>query len=318
MPEIPFAVLWEIPKNRLMPLKDSLKGYLESTSVSNIHGFQYSFCIFPNGDNDARRGKTYIFLKLDLGKLKKVKAECTFTVKSANCLRPYGCTYEQSVGRGAEICSTNDFFDPQKKFIVDEKLIVKCDGTFEVETGVPRQQKWDGVALGDRLWWKNDSKDITIVADGKEIKAHKIILPSHFCSKKQEIIENKSNKESNEIKIPNFSFKIVETAVRLIYECNFYTCLTLEELMSLFRFFDQYCIHDLKEKVESVLINKISAANVCRLTNFSISATSDKLEERCTEFLMIAFASKTPLSNANELDNDVIMTVLQNSLYSVV
>uniref|UniRef100_A0A914QZM4 BTB domain-containing protein n=1 Tax=Panagrolaimus davidi TaxID=227884 RepID=A0A914QZM4_9BILA len=335
MPEVPFAVKWEIPENRLLPLKDLVNGHLESASVSNIHGFHYRLRIYPNGDNDARRGQTWIYLELDLGKLNKVQANYTFTVKSANYSKHCRSIYEKSGGWGGVICSAKDFFDPQKKFIADGKLTVKCDGIFEVKAEfdfLKQIQNWDGGVLGDKLWWNNDSKDITIVADGmsREISrflraAHKNTLASTsqffyetLCLKKQEIIENKSNYESNEVKIPNFSFKIVETAVKLLYECNFVTYLTLEELMSLLRFFNEYGFPGLKEKVESVLIKKISAANVCRLTNCSILTESLKLKEKCVEFLMVAFASKTPLSNANELDIGVIITVLQNSLYSVV
>uniref|UniRef100_A0A914Q2G3 MATH domain-containing protein n=1 Tax=Panagrolaimus davidi TaxID=227884 RepID=A0A914Q2G3_9BILA len=181
MPEIPFTVKWEIPENRLLPLKDSVNGNLASNFVSNIHGFQYYLRIYPNEKRTNADGRiTSIYLNLDLGKLKKVEAKYTFTVKSANYSRFHRWIYETSEGRGGEFCSTKDFFDPQKKFIVDGKMTVKCDGIFEVETEdttsvVSEQQKWDGGALGDKLWGNNDSKDITIVADGKEIKVNSFL-----------------------------------------------------------------------------------------------------------------------------------------------
>uniref|UniRef100_A0A914R034 BTB domain-containing protein n=1 Tax=Panagrolaimus davidi TaxID=227884 RepID=A0A914R034_9BILA len=122
----------------------------------------------------------------------------------------------------------------------------------------------------------------------------------------------------NKVQIIDFSFKIVETGIKMIYHCNFETSLSIDNLMKLLQFFDKYNIPSLKDKIEPLLIAQISAANVCRLTNASILSNSLKLKKECMEFMEKSFASKTPLNDIKILDNSVLVQILQNSFYKIV
>uniref|UniRef100_A0A914P3Z6 BTB domain-containing protein n=1 Tax=Panagrolaimus davidi TaxID=227884 RepID=A0A914P3Z6_9BILA len=180
MPHIPFSLQWTIPEDQLIPLKDSIIGRLFSTSISNTPSFEYYLGIFPNGDVDKHRGRAWIFLSLKLGNEKKVETEFTITVKSANFSKKYSYIYEESIGYGHNIAKTNELFDPNKNFFVNGKFTVKISGTFKFGDDISEameQQKWEGAVLGDKLW-KDDTKDFTIVVDGKETKAHKLVLYS--------------------------------------------------------------------------------------------------------------------------------------------
>uniref|UniRef100_A0A914PMB1 Uncharacterized protein n=1 Tax=Panagrolaimus davidi TaxID=227884 RepID=A0A914PMB1_9BILA len=84
--------------------------------------------------------------------------------------------------------------------------------------------------------------------------------------------------------------------------------------MELLQFFDKYNLPTLKAKVEPFLIAQISAANVCRLTNSSILSNSTKLKNKCMEFMEKFFASKTPLSDIEILDKDILVKIVQNSI----
>uniref|UniRef100_A0A914QMF5 MATH domain-containing protein n=1 Tax=Panagrolaimus davidi TaxID=227884 RepID=A0A914QMF5_9BILA len=176
MPEVPFAVLWEIPENQLLPLKDSVNGHLESAFVSNFPGFQHRLRIYPNGNTDARRGQTWVFIYLTHRNLKKGEAEFNVTVESADCAKKCLSPDQESIQLGTIawgycFCKTEEFFDSGECFIYDGKLTVKCDGIFKVETDVvSEQQKWVGGELGDVLWGDNDTKDCTVVVDNKQIK----------------------------------------------------------------------------------------------------------------------------------------------------
>uniref|UniRef100_A0AC35EXL4 BTB domain-containing protein n=1 Tax=Panagrolaimus sp. PS1159 TaxID=55785 RepID=A0AC35EXL4_9BILA len=276
MPHIPFS------------LQYSINGYLWSTPNSNTPDFDYYLKIYPNGYGDEHRGNAWIFLHLILGNQKKVETEYTIAVKSVNFSKKSSHIYLKSKGHGHYIAKTNELFGPDKNFFIDGKFTVKVYGTFKFGDDISKaieQQKWEGTVLGDNLW-NNNTKDFAIVVDGKETTAHKLILYSQSAVFSAMLNSNMKESNENKVVISDFSFDIVEAAVKMIYNCNCVTSFNIDDLMLLQQFFDKYQIQELKDKVESVLIGKI--------------------------FGIVSFASKTPLSDIEILDKDIAIEILQN------
>uniref|UniRef100_A0AC35F7Y9 BTB domain-containing protein n=1 Tax=Panagrolaimus sp. PS1159 TaxID=55785 RepID=A0AC35F7Y9_9BILA len=317
MPQIPFAFQWEIPKNQLTPLKDVISGLFKSRTISNVSGIEYHFYIYPNGYGKENRGKMQIGLYMKFENLKKVQAVFTIFIESANISKYVEFYYEQTGGREQPIVDTKDFYNREKKYFVDGKFIIKVYGNFKFEetSGAIEKLKWNGAVLGDKLWEKDETKDFTISVENKEIKVHKLILDAQSDVFSAMLKPNTKESIESKVQIKDFSFNVVEEAVKLIYDCNFVSTLSTDDYMSLLQFFDKYQIQSLKDKVESHLIDQISAANVCRLSNASILSNSTKLKNKCIESLRTFIESKTALSDLEILPNQIAVQILQNMLY---
>uniref|UniRef100_A0A914PCH2 Uncharacterized protein n=1 Tax=Panagrolaimus davidi TaxID=227884 RepID=A0A914PCH2_9BILA len=163
MPKIPFAHQWIIPESRLISLKDCENGCLHSDFVSNIPGFKYYLTIFPNEKNYEQRKQTCAYLHVILGNVKKVEADFTLKIDSANFSFKNRATFEESRGHGPFVADAKDFFDPEKKFIFDGQCIIKIYGTFEFETDEKSTSDYDQRReLVTELWEDRDSKDFTL------------------------------------------------------------------------------------------------------------------------------------------------------------
>uniref|UniRef100_A0A914P6G4 BTB domain-containing protein n=1 Tax=Panagrolaimus davidi TaxID=227884 RepID=A0A914P6G4_9BILA len=269
---------WTIAEDRLKALKDSTNNkFLESEKFIAFHSsdVQYSLIIYPNGYNE-KRGKTWIFFNLELGNAKKIEADFTLSIKSAEWRHEY--TFEKSVACGNTCCTVAELFDSRKKFIVDGKFTLKVKGILKIETlktingmNILQSKKKTIKNFGDL--WDAGFEDFTFVAEGKEIKVHKNVLACQSpvfatmfkSSAMKEAIESK-------VEIPDFPFGIVQKALKFCYKQIDIVNLTMNDSFLLLKFSDKYDI--------SLLHVMISLFTLCKLVMFKFLGIFGKIFER--------------------------------------
>uniref|UniRef100_A0A914PLA0 BTB domain-containing protein n=1 Tax=Panagrolaimus davidi TaxID=227884 RepID=A0A914PLA0_9BILA len=287
MPKYPFALEFTVSEKRLIALKNFINnGVLESDLFIAFpdSGTKYFIRIFPNGD--------------------------------ANWSAKFDAVFVKSTGWGATCCTTDELFDSSKNFIADGKLIVKIEGIFKIENPeATRKILKPKRKLHLQDLWKSGFEDFTIDADGKELQVHKNVLAAvspvfnaMFKPHTKEAIESK-------VVIPDFSYDIVEKALKDCYHHNILTDLSTDESSLLLKFADKYNITILKDNIEEYLADKLSVSNLCEISNCVIEGNALKLQNKRMGFLTKCLTMKYAIKNLEILDHMFLVAAITNSSY---
>uniref|UniRef100_A0AC35GUK2 BTB domain-containing protein n=1 Tax=Panagrolaimus sp. PS1159 TaxID=55785 RepID=A0AC35GUK2_9BILA len=148
------------------------------------------------------------------------------------------------------------------------------DGILMAEKDGDDIQMWKQGTSDDLLGlglWEQDYKDFTVAAaDGKKTAAHKNVLAARSTIFAKMFESGMKEAKENKVVIKDFSYDIVEKAIKLFYHQSLVPHTTLEEKTKLLQFFDKYDIQQLKDDLEKHLISIIDVSNVCRLTNAAL------------------------------------------------
>uniref|UniRef100_A0AC35F8I7 Uncharacterized protein n=1 Tax=Panagrolaimus sp. PS1159 TaxID=55785 RepID=A0AC35F8I7_9BILA len=110
---------WSISEDDLITLKHS--GNFRSNYFT-AYDAEYYLAIFPNEDEKEKCGETWIYLFFEDGSGELVKPETKYNIKieSANFVSDENTLFQDKYF-GTRICTTEEFFDPEKDFIVNGK-----------------------------------------------------------------------------------------------------------------------------------------------------------------------------------------------------
>uniref|UniRef100_A0A914Q5A6 BTB domain-containing protein n=1 Tax=Panagrolaimus davidi TaxID=227884 RepID=A0A914Q5A6_9BILA len=161
--------------------------------------------------------------------------------------------------------------------------------------------------------WVQDNKEFTVAAaDGNEIAAHKNVLAARSPVFSRMFQSGMKESKENKVVIEDFSFNVVEKAIKLCYHQSLVPHTTLKEKTKLLQFFDKYNIQQLKDDLEKHLISVIDVSNVCRLTNAALISNAPKLEMKCSEFLWCSLNERNPICDFDLLDKEFALKMFKN------
>uniref|UniRef100_A0A914QW19 BTB domain-containing protein n=1 Tax=Panagrolaimus davidi TaxID=227884 RepID=A0A914QW19_9BILA len=314
----PIAIELIIPEDKLNEEKNSGNGLFSKWfDASNIPGVEYRIGIYPT--DPEHEGETWIYFEI-LSLKNKLNIDTVFniTIKSANYVLKKHLTSNFFIGE--KLCTTEELFDPAKRFIVDGEMTIYMDGILMIEKEAENEilMQFDDT-VDSKLCldlWKQENKDFTISADGKEIYAHKNVLAARSPVFSRMFESGMTEAKENKVTIKDFTFDIVEKAVKLCYHQSLVPYSTLEEKTKLLQFFEKYDIQPLKDVLEKYLISVLNEITVCRLTNAALLSNASKLEMKCTKFLKTCLKTK-PIADFDILDKDFAFNLLKNAFCHV-
>uniref|UniRef100_A0A914QTA6 BTB domain-containing protein n=1 Tax=Panagrolaimus davidi TaxID=227884 RepID=A0A914QTA6_9BILA len=234
----PISMQWKVKEADLKSKKES-SGFLYSKRINlaSFSGVKYYLAIRPKFINDENESRTQLCLHLSMEKEKKIEAVYDFSIDSANFNYGEQNIFEKSCGWGFFLCSTEDLFDPTKRYFVNGVLTVNLNGILMVE-----KEKIISLNCKNGLasTAKRNGKDFLIVIGDKKLKVHKQVLKDASLAFAGMLQSGMKEAIENKMIIEDFEFKIVEAAIKLLYGVNGLRKFSFEEMLVLYRFADKY------------------------------------------------------------------------------
>uniref|UniRef100_A0A914QMW5 BTB domain-containing protein n=1 Tax=Panagrolaimus davidi TaxID=227884 RepID=A0A914QMW5_9BILA len=312
---LPFAIKWVIKESDIKSLASGNSGAFHSKRKRLNPHIQYHLSLFPFGSKEENRQQTIIALNLELGRSHKVSAD--FSVVVGKFSESVTHFFNKTGIYESVICSSQELFDPEKKFFTDGEMIVNVKGVLKFsEEQIENFVQTNARNLGKALYERGD-KDFAFVVKGQQIQIHKYILGVQSPVFDRMVQSGMKESKNNYVEIPNYPFEVVEIIVKLCYDVFVPEAQIYENKVQLFEFADQYQMDSIKEMIETMIIKKLSVINVCSLTNCAIIGKAENLQKHCYNLLMKCLKEETIVADLNILNKDFKLKLLEDAFVFV-
>uniref|UniRef100_A0AC34FB18 MATH domain-containing protein n=1 Tax=Panagrolaimus sp. ES5 TaxID=591445 RepID=A0AC34FB18_9BILA len=344
----PFEIESKFKKSDLIALKDSENGFLKGKYfyAFNIPGLQYHVKIYPNGDEEDNRGETWIYLRVNGSKERKITTKFTIAIESANYSESFDEVYETFTGWGSTCCKSDEFFDSKNKYFVNEEVTIKIKGIFKTDkplfqkTSTPISIQWkikedvllakkglkNGRLISKRRNVPSFSEkpatwgylNIEMENEKKKIEAvYDISVDSvNYSEVVQEIFDKSEGYGLNLCSTDDLFDPTNGYIADGFLTINFNGILlteTDEKTETIFKkkvkdFTIIIGDKEIKDLVENDLIKKVSPSNVVQIIHFTKTLTASKLHQSCIEFLLKCSKESTPVLGVESLGDRFLAT----------
>ncbi|OXU16802.1 hypothetical protein TSAR_011219 [Trichomalopsis sarcophagae] len=290
---------------------DALKSPLFTTSVEK-RNVQWYLMLYPRGRTQDNRDFLSIYL---YSTMYKGQFEVTATLNILNnrtqvvvdCYLE-GSELGEAVWGNHKLISTEFITDPQNSMLNDGDLVIICEllilPQYEVATFLSRIQVLE---MFENLL--NDSKfsDVSLVLEGKTIRAHKCIL-----AKNSSVFAAMFDAESNErkeivLEIHDSTYSILMEMIRFIYTGKVNGIENMIEDLAIAA--NKYALHRLMIICEQTMIKCLSIHNVIHSLLFADKLEMKELKAMAIEFIIASGSNAIDQENFRTLPMDVVLEV---------
>uniref|UniRef100_A0A914PZM5 BTB domain-containing protein n=1 Tax=Panagrolaimus davidi TaxID=227884 RepID=A0A914PZM5_9BILA len=121
--------------------------------------------------------------------------------------------------------------------------------------------------------------------------------------------------ENSVIKLPEFCFSTIKTVIEFCYDKDIKNSINPNNAIEFLRFSDKFEMDDLKDTVETCLIQYLSDENVCQLASTSVEFNSKQLRECCVCFLLLKKSDEISNNkNWEKIDKKICQEIIQRAL----